>query len=595
VLGYHCDQVTPFLKPLRLRDERVKPVLVWFTDRTYHVSAYAIGAHYMACPIVPDTHSGVDVVASITHRVACQKLPIDRVEMHRFRHFARVVIRKYFPKLKYLTTFDTWLAERPYSAKVKKKLLDRWNDCGRNWRIAATRINLKKSNYFIKLEQLNGFKYPRGIYAPSAELKCIMGPLVHSLEDVLFGLPQFVKRIPVSERPTYIRNMLRGERYYASDFESFESLIYGELQRFTECEVIKWCCSDLDPDLVDFCCDVLNNARKVGASGLSNFSVSAEARARMSGDMMTSLGNGLVNLIATSYASWRAGNMDDFSLAPCVVEGDDLLEAIRPNCDVSMIPRVLEKLGMRVKQDVFDDVGMAGFCSQFFDSDEQEPEPVIDCRELLCKFPYKLGGVVRDSEAEKLLLAKCCSLAAEAPGDPICRAIVCGYMKNLKTSDVRVGREDKWWLSQVVEVLPAAFLARWTAPIPDSRRLFYERKFGLTLAMQRALEEELMGLPPSGTVTGLADMLLPELNCVMWQKFSEHGPVQGLLRQAVQDSSRFSQKLQECLLSLRNQLQHKQLHQSLSVQANASETGSIARVEIEALQELLPQRLPLAL
>lgn len=80
---------------------------------------------------------------------------------------------------------------------------------------------------------------------------------------------------------------------------------------------------------------------------------------RFSGEMNTSLGNTCNNILMIASAMRDLGY--EFSDIRFVCEGDDALIGIAPT-DVEALSRRLESYGMRLKSDVFERPGDAGYC-----------------------------------------------------------------------------------------------------------------------------------------------------------------------------------------------------------------------------------------
>lgn len=66
------------------------------------------------------------------------------------------------------------------------------------------------------------------------------------IEQALFQLPYFIKKIPVEERATYVLDRLfeSGAIYYSSDYTSFETHFTAELMDAVEFELYRFMAPD---------------------------------------------------------------------------------------------------------------------------------------------------------------------------------------------------------------------------------------------------------------------------------------------------------------------------------------------------------------
>ncbi len=97
-------------------------------------------------------------------------------------------------------------------------------------------------NMFVKDEQYSEYKHARCINSRSDEYKCIVGPYMKAIENVLYNRPEFIKHVPVALRPAYIRQHLEreGVNYVATDYTSFEALFTPELMAACEMRLYEY-------------------------------------------------------------------------------------------------------------------------------------------------------------------------------------------------------------------------------------------------------------------------------------------------------------------------------------------------------------------
>lgn len=209
---------------------------------------------------------------------------------------------------------------------------------------------------FCKAECYPMFKLPRAINGRNDRSKLLFGRVVKSVEKVVYAHPAFIKNIPVNDRPAYIVNIMNGsEEIMTNDFTSYESSFNQKL-----CLSIEYLLyvQMVGQRYADFIC---NSLYSTNVCKFAHFMISSVAK-RMSGDMNTSLGNGITNLMACKFLVHSKG----YTLSKIIVEGDDSLFQLPSGC-----PRLTSidfaTLGLNAKPVVFDDVGEASFCGNIFD------------------------------------------------------------------------------------------------------------------------------------------------------------------------------------------------------------------------------------
>jgi len=124
-------------------------------------------------------------------------------KLERFGRFVADFISKNLTPLAPDTdvTFETWLEKTKYP-RWRKRELER----------ARVDILKNKKYYrcksFIKDEFYPTFKHARGINSRTDEFKCAVGPWFKAIEEVVFKMDYFIKKIPVSKRAAFIYNKL---------------------------------------------------------------------------------------------------------------------------------------------------------------------------------------------------------------------------------------------------------------------------------------------------------------------------------------------------------------------------------------------------
>ena len=73
-------------------------------------------------------------------------------------------------------------------------------------------------------------------------VKCLFGPIVAQVENVIFKHPSFIKKVPNPERPQHMMDTFEnfpGE-FYSTDYTSYEASFRPELMRACEYQMFKY-------------------------------------------------------------------------------------------------------------------------------------------------------------------------------------------------------------------------------------------------------------------------------------------------------------------------------------------------------------------
>jgi len=322
------------------------------------------------------------------------------------------------------------------------------------------------------------------INSRSDAFKVWSGPLFKAIEEVVYQMPEFVKHIPVPERPAAIAHMKKANRnYYQTDFTAFESHFTPEMLMVCECQLYSHCLSNY-PDDANFINGVISGTNRMR----TRTGVHAQVRGRrMSGDMCTSLGNGFTNLMLAKYiAHEKGGELTGF------VEGDDGIFAT----DVQLTAKDYEDLGFTIKIETVDDPCTASFCGMIF---AESGEIIRDPRKSFQTFGWshsfiQAGPVIMD----QLLRAKALSSVYETPQCPIVGVLARQALNETRSVHPR-------FVSDGYHVLPDVINIPEFEPSHDTRLLF-ERCYGISISQQllaeRMIEEGNLGalsqiIPPS--------------------------------------------------------------------------------------------------
>jgi len=390
------------------------------------------------------------------------------------------VVEKW-PVLQSIKPFEVWIEERPYPRKRKDELI--------KLHAKLVQPDVFPMEYFprkvkehMKDEPYPEYKYPRPINAAEDDWKVLLGPIFSSMEDTVFSDPTFIKHIPIAARPRYIRDRLGEVRRAATaDFSSFEASFRKEIMESVEFPVYRHFLSLLPDYYFRLLCRLYN----VQFIENKHYAICCLAR-RMSGEMNTSLANGLSNYFLQEYVclvvcknEWMRG----------VFEGDDGLFVVSHSYPK---PEDYSVLGFTIKLEIFDTLEEASFCGLIFDP--VELANITDPRECITTFGWTTREYLfaRQSKLDMLLVAKAYSYLAQYPGAPVLQPLAMWILSVVKHDKEAVYEfvRDKmctsmWERSQILDALRSSPLPR---EIGLKTRLLMAKKFNFTIDQQLDIE-----------------------------------------------------------------------------------------------------------
>jgi hypothetical protein len=307
------------------------------------------------------------------------------------------------------TPFYDWLASRPYDSARKVDLVAEFLKLGGPQGTFNFVKNLKVKA-FIKMEAYPAItKAPRAILPRSDEIKVILGPMVHALEDIIFnlrddeGFKYFIKFVPVEQRPLYCERVNRGmlNMYqYVTDMTAMEG------SHKNECGLTcwkLWSTAYTDYPEIRTICARLNLPNEI-VLGMLYCCVYMKL---MTAEMQTSLFNGCTNLFNILH-------IVHMHKGRCIVhvEGDDGIIMSSERLDASDF----EAHGLKVKLVQPNDPRLTSFCGMFFVQgwNMRNPAPVL----IDLAWSGSFMGANREILAG-LQRSKALSLLAEVPQCPI--------------------------------------------------------------------------------------------------------------------------------------------------------------------------------
>lgn len=488
------------------------------TSTTQPPRAVSLGVHCLQGALcVPQGNGLLNQECGLAYRLGRKMPKPSRRVLWQLRGYMPYFCQRLFPNIvpaDYDFSAENWLSKTHYPEWRKMQILKLLPDIPS----LLTRAFFRKFGHckaFIKLENYsNGTHFEWGTYKPpriissrTDYVKLAVGPLIKAIELLAYDCPFFVKHVPVHERPMYIENHLRcvGMRYMASDYTSFECGFTPEFMHVVEFGFFRYMLANCPKQLAEMkafeqCVTGRNqlHLRDVSASMLAR---------RQSGEMTTSIGNGISNLVMTAFLLRHRVDVLDMR---CVVEGDDGLFAVPIDCEKLLAPDNYAQFGFLIKSSWTDDVCSASFCGLVYDSDDSIN--VCNPVDVILSIGWSMGSEsvhASDKRLKDLLVAKTYSLVYEYAGCPIVWAIadwlvrVNGILLNEKLFNSRMFND---WERAQVPFWRAMNFRRLLSlrPTRGSRTVMAE-SFGIPLDVQVRWENYFQSL------TTICPINLPEI------------------------------------------------------------------------------------
>lgn len=397
-------------------------------------------------------------------------------------------------------SFETWIESTNYPASRKDELRRVYEEMN-------LELNRDKHGHyenfdvklFMKDEHYVDFKTPRGIYAREDFAKVFFGPWFKAIEQEIYKQPEFIKKIPVRERPDYIKERLWkvGGKYVATDYSSYEAHFIDTVMEHCEFVMYEYMLSNVTGGL--FIVSVMREVLQ-GVNVVKNKFLKALIRSRrMSGEMNTSLGNGFSNLMFMGYICELEGIIAFDEELIGVVEGDDGLFVF-----VGKTPTTehFAEKGFIIKLEVHSDLCTAGFCGNIFDI--EDGYILTDPKKVVAGLGWSASRYTRSktNKLKCLLRSKALSFAYQYPGCPIVGALAQYALRMTRSFDIQKFTKNRRDLNVYDrERIEEAISFRGPLYVePKIRtRLLFEELYGISVSEQLGMEKylnELKSLEP---------------------------------------------------------------------------------------------------
>lgn len=377
-------------------------------------TAVSLGCHVVGAALPhPDPSDAESVYDGARKRIAVEMPPKDMDFMVEFGLFVDDWLRENIEPAPPSTDYsvETWLEKTPYTAARKAELKRKYDAITDPF---DPRYLIVKS--FIKDETYVDYKFPRWINSRTDEFKTLVGPYCRVIDEILFKNKHFIKKIPARDRPKFIFERLYsqgGATIFSTDFRSFEAHFEEVLMENCEFKlyrhVLKFAS---EKDRIMHHLDALKRTNKCVNKYVT---VEVEAR-RMSGEMLTSSGNGFTNLMLILFMMAKMMNMG----VDVLVEGDDALGRFYGKFPTD---ELIGKLGLSLKIELVKDIASASFCGMVFDPIDMQnvTDPIVD----LLGFGYTTQRYLHSKKKRhmELLRSKALSMAYSYDGCPILSAL----------------------------------------------------------------------------------------------------------------------------------------------------------------------------
>jgi hypothetical protein len=478
---------------------RVDPTFVYksipsTTIPTPKFAAVSLGCHVVgAAALWPHTHDADNAILGFIKRVAVDMPPYDEGEYKSFCEFSFAFILKHMGScvLEYDSdrTVERWLAGTTYPAYRKEELL----------RVSGMHNELttkdKVVSSHIKYESYMNPKYPRTINSRSDFFKTKFGPACAEVGRRFFNLPWLIKKLSQSEKIDRLERLFDNcyLKAFNNDFTAYEGMFKKHMM-IIELFFYAFCLQNI-PEFVELWTELKSLKTGVNFVRFTWFWVKILAK-RYSGEMDTSLANGLMNVLMMNYMLFRSGHEEEFYTVhhPPQIEGDDCIGVFMYPLDVG----VLKRLGAVVKLVVFDSFREASFCGILVSDDSRSiiRDPIHAVLDFgYTHYKYKHAN---DRKLLKLLRAKSLSFLVMYPGCPIVRELalyglrVTSNVSNRHALATALrGTSDSYkrahWIS-LIEICDNLFA---DVPVSMGSRLQMEKSFGVHVSFQYEFESYL--------------------------------------------------------------------------------------------------------
>lgn len=379
----------------------------------------SLGVHVVGCTLPrPDLCDPDSVVDGAKKRFCHQGPTPDPAILEKLYKYNKLIIKERFVPLPADAdvSVETWLSNSNYPEWRKDEIRQAERNLPELLESKKGRQKIMAVKSFIKLEDYPVFKYPRPINSRSDEFKVLVGPAMKLVEKMVFDHYSFIKKQPRDQWPSFIETTLGVDAVYkyVSDYTSYEALIEPFLMKI-ELDLYEYFLMTNFPEIYKWIAKIA----KLNKCSFRYVLIIVLGK-RMSGDMVTSLGNGWDTHVCVSFIVFM-----QYGVHPIILqEGDDTI-FLSPG---PIVPARFEELGLEVKLDRVSRIGIAQFCQLLYDVDSLRV--VRDPIKYLVGFGWGGPDVCNSKKKHLLLLqAKALSALSQYPGHPIIQSMAGWVMR----------------------------------------------------------------------------------------------------------------------------------------------------------------------
>jgi len=250
--------------------------------------------------------------------------------------------------------FEKWVARYPVKRQEELRL-------GREEAMRKGLLDAKdaKVSNFIKIEPTVNLTDPRNIVPREDVFMSVLGPFIAAVEHKAHKAPFLVKGINLRRRDRKMAKiMLKWKRFIEIDYARFDMTIFIAMLEAERTMVLSQFPRQFWPE-VHRAYDLMLKTVAKSSHGTKY----TKEGGRQSGDLTTSIGNGLLNRFAVWFCLRKLPSNTWESLH----EGDDGLIG----CSEEVLDEILENLnhlwvlGFQGKIDVYNDISQTSFCGRF--------------------------------------------------------------------------------------------------------------------------------------------------------------------------------------------------------------------------------------
>jgi hypothetical protein len=502
-----------------------------------------------ATPPHPDNSDSLTLLAATAKRMTGEMPAPNRTILNLWGLFIDLWLEQNFTPLSpdCDLSFEAWIESRPYPLWKKEQLKSVYDKMA----FATLDKAYKKVKIFMKDEVYPDWKHGRGIYARVDEFKCLFGPLCSRIEEVLYEHPEYIKHIPVKDRPAYIESLLglMVERVAATDFTSFEMSFSEEIMLIVNTKIFQYFTQHIRSPFLE---KIFRTPTELNWVSCVFFKMGIQAK-RMSGEMDTSMSNTTANILIQRFLIFllnyngvqednkdilealdmpfeTAVERDDyiskrFHIRYCgyrgdpmpfeidrgynfmkiylltkrslkrvgfmmVAEGDDgLMQSLK-----GLYPQIwhYEMLGFNVKIEKYDRTSDASFCGIIYHPDDKIN--VTDPRKTLSTFGWASKRYARASQKKlkELLRSKAMCFMSQYPGCPIIQSLAQYGLRvtaGYNINKLIASRNIDEFTRQ--RLITATLSPMKPVKIGDATRVLVEQRYGISIEKQLQIEKYL--------------------------------------------------------------------------------------------------------